>query len=104
MPWRMHAAEDQKHILIVDPDAETAEPLRRQLQQAGFIADATGDRATAMTVLQERAPHLVIVNWNMAGLAPLELFEWVRKTRLEKPLRLIILSDQSGGQGVVFGF
>ncbi|HSZ07582.1 MAG TPA: winged helix-turn-helix domain-containing protein [Steroidobacteraceae bacterium] len=103
MPWRMHAAEDQKHILIVDPDAETAEPLRRQLQQAGFIADATGDRATAMTVLQERAPHLVIVNWNMAGLAPLELFEWVRKTRLEQPLRLIILSDQSGEQEIVSG-
>jgi two-component system phosphate regulon response regulator PhoB len=99
----MLAAEDQKHILIVDPDAETAEPLRQQLQLAGFIAVATGDGATAMTVLQERAPHLVIVNWNMAGLAPLELFEWVRKTRLEQPLRLIILSDQSGEQEIVSG-
>jgi two-component system phosphate regulon response regulator PhoB len=99
----MLAAEDQKHILIVDPDAETAERLRHQLQLAGFIAVAIGDGAAAMTVLQERAPHMVIVNWNMAGLAPLELFEWVRKTRLVQPLRLIILSDQSGEQEIVSG-
>jgi two-component system phosphate regulon response regulator PhoB len=103
MPWRMLAAEDQKHILIADPDAETAEPLRQQLQLAGFIAVAIGDGARAMTVLQERAPHLVIINWYMPGLAPLELFEWVRKTRLERPLRLIILSDQSGEQEIVSG-
>jgi two-component system, OmpR family, phosphate regulon response regulator PhoB len=103
MPWRMLAAEEQKHILIVDPDAESAEPLRQQLQLAGFIAVAIRDGATAMTALQERAPHLVIVNWNMAGLAPLELFEWVRKTRLVQPLRLIILSDQSGEQEIVSG-
>jgi two-component system phosphate regulon response regulator PhoB len=103
MPWRMLAAEEQKHILIVDPDAETAEPLRQQLQLAGFIAAAIGDGATAMTMLQERVPHLVIVNWNMPGLAPLELFEWVRKTRIEQPLRLIILSDQSGEQEIVSG-
>jgi two-component system phosphate regulon response regulator PhoB len=103
MPLRMLAAEEQKHILIVDPDAETAGPLRQQLQLAGFIAVAIRDGATAMTVLQERAPHLVIVNWNMASLAPLELFEWVRKTRLVQPLRLIILSDQSGEQEIVSG-
>jgi two-component system, OmpR family, phosphate regulon response regulator PhoB len=103
MPWRMLDAEDQKHILIVDPDAETAERLRQQLQLAGFIAVAIGDGATAMTVLQERAPHLVIFNWYMPGLVPLELFEWVRKTRLEQPLRLIILSDQSGEQEIVSG-
>jgi two-component system, OmpR family, phosphate regulon response regulator PhoB len=103
MPLRMLAAEEQKHILIVDPDAETAGPLRQQLQLAGFIAVAIREGATAMTVLQERAPHLVIVNWNMAGLAPLELFEWVRKTRLVQPLRLIILSDQSGEQEIVSG-
>jgi two-component system phosphate regulon response regulator PhoB len=99
----MLVAEEQKHILIVDPDAETAEPLRQQLQLAGFIAVAIRDGTTAMTVLQERAPHLVIVNWYMPGLAPLELFEWVRKTRLEQPLRLIILSDQSGEQEIVSG-
>jgi two-component system phosphate regulon response regulator PhoB len=99
----MLAAEDQKNILIVDPDAETAEPLRRQLQLAGFIAVAIGDGAMAMKVLQDRAPHLVIVNWNMAGLAPLELFECVRKTRLEQPLRVIILSDQPKEQEIVSG-
>jgi two-component system, OmpR family, phosphate regulon response regulator PhoB len=103
MPWSMLAAEDQKNILIVDPDAETAEPLRRQLQLAGFIAVAIGDGAMAMKVLQDRAPHLVIVNWNMAGLAPLELFECVRKTRLEQPLRVIILSDQPKEQEIVSG-
>jgi two-component system, OmpR family, phosphate regulon response regulator PhoB len=103
MPWRMLAAENQNHILIVDRDVVTVEPLRQQLQQAGCVVLAITDAAAAVLALKERPPQLLIVDWNMSGLAPLELLECVRKTRLAQPLRLIILSDLSGEQEIVSG-
>jgi len=103
MPWRMLASENQKHILIIDRDAVTVEPLRQQLQLAGFVVLAITDGAAAMMALRKRPPQVVIVDWNMPGLAPLELLECVRKTRITQPLSLIILSALSGEQEVVSG-
>jgi two-component system, OmpR family, phosphate regulon response regulator PhoB len=99
----MLAAENQRPLLIVDHDAATVEPLQQQLQQAGFVVLAIADGAAAVAALRERSPQLVIVDWNMPGLASLELLECVRETRVEQTLRLIILSDLSSEQEIVSG-
>jgi two-component system, OmpR family, phosphate regulon response regulator PhoB len=103
MSGRMLAAENQKHILIVDRDVATVEPLRQQLKHAGFVVLASSDGAAAIVAVELRPPQLVIVDWNMPGLAPRELLECVRKARLVQPLGLIILSDLSGEQEIVSG-
>lgn len=99
----MLVAENQKQILIVDRDVATVEPLRQQLKHAGFVVLAISDGAAAVVAVELRPPQLVIVDWNMPGLAPLELLECVRKARLVQPLRLIILSDLSGEHEIVSG-
>ena len=99
----MLAAENQKQILIVDRDIPTVEPLRQQLKHAGFVVLAISDGAAAVVAVELRPPQLVIVDWNMPGLAPLELLECVRKARLVQPLRLIILSALSGEHEIVSG-
>jgi two-component system phosphate regulon response regulator PhoB len=103
MQARMPAAENQKHILIVDRDIAAVEPLRQQLRHLGFVVLAVTDGADAVSVVEQRPPQLVIVDWNMPGLAPLELLACVRNARLAQPLRLIILSDSSGEQEIVSG-
>jgi two-component system, OmpR family, phosphate regulon response regulator PhoB len=103
MLWRMLAAENQKQILIVDRDIAAVEPLRQQLQQAGFIVLAITDGAVAVSALERRPPSVAIVDWNMPGVTPFELLACVRKARLSRPLRLIILSDRSGEQEIVSG-
>jgi two-component system, OmpR family, phosphate regulon response regulator PhoB len=99
----MLAAENQKQILIVDRDAASVEPLRQQLGYAGFVVLAITDGAAAVVAVELRPPHLLMVDWNMPGLAPLELLARVRQARLVQPLRLIILSDLSGEQEIVSG-
>jgi len=99
----MLVAENQKQILIVDRDVATVEPLRQQLKHAGFVVLAISDGAAAVVAVELRPPQLVIVDWNMPGLAPRELLECVRKARLVQPLRLIILSDLSGEHEIVSG-
>jgi two-component system, OmpR family, phosphate regulon response regulator PhoB len=99
----MVAAERQKHILIVDRDIATVEPLREQLGYAGFVVLAIADGPAAAIAIAQRPPQLIIVDWNMPGLAALELIDRVRMARRLQPIRLIILSDLVAEHDVVSG-
>jgi two-component system phosphate regulon response regulator PhoB len=100
----MLATETNKQILIVDRDVAALEPLRQRLGETGFIVRAIADGAAAIAAVAERAPHLVIIDWNMPGPAALEVIQGVRKARVPQVTRLIILSALSGEQDVVTGF
>jgi two-component system phosphate regulon response regulator PhoB len=99
----MLAAERQKQILIVDRDIATVEPLREQLRQAGFLVLAITDGPAAAAAIAQRPPQLIIVDWNMPGLAAHELIDRVRVARRLRPMRLIILSDLTAEHDVVSG-
>jgi two-component system phosphate regulon response regulator PhoB len=99
----MLATETNKQILIVDQDVASIEPLRQKLGEAGFVVRAITDGSAAITAVAERPPHLVIIDWNMPGLAALEVIQGVRKARVPQAVRLIILSALSGEQDVVTG-
>ena len=99
----MLAPDNKKQILIVDRDVATIEPLRQKLTDAGFVVRAITDSAAAVPAIAERPPHLVIVDWNMPGLAGLELINALRRTRAPRAVRLIILSALAGEQDIVAG-
>jgi two-component system phosphate regulon response regulator PhoB len=99
----MLATEFKKQILIVDRDVATVEPLRQKLSDAGFVVRAITDGAAALTAVNERPPHLVIIDWNIPGFAALELINGVRRARIPQTVRLIILSSLAAEQDVVTG-
>jgi two-component system phosphate regulon response regulator PhoB len=103
MAWYMLATETNKQILIVDRDVAAVEPLRQKLGEVGFIVRAITDGTAAIAVVAERPPHLVIIDWNMPGLAALEVIQGVRNARVPQGVRLIILSALSDEQDVVTG-
>jgi two-component system, OmpR family, phosphate regulon response regulator PhoB len=99
----MLAIETNKQILIVDRDVATVEPLRQKLSDGGFVVRAITDGAAALKAVEERPPHLVIIDWNMPGFAALELIQAIRETRTSQTIRLIILSALAGERDVVTG-
>ncbi len=99
----MLATESNKQILIVDRDVASVEPLRQKLGEAGFVVRAITDGTAAVAAVAERPPHLVIIDWNMPGLAALEVIQGVRRARVPQAMRLIILSALSTEQDVVMG-
>ncbi len=103
MAWPMLATETNQQILIVDRDVASVEPLRQKLGEAGFIVCAITDGAAAIAAVAERPPHLVIIDWNMPGLAALEVIQGVRRARTPQVIRLIILSALADEQDVVTG-
>ncbi len=99
----MLATDTNKQILIVDRDVAAVEPLRQKLGEAGFVVRAITDGSAAIAAVMQRPPHLVIVDWNMQGLAALELIQGVRGARGSRTVRLIILSALSAEQDIVTG-
>jgi two-component system phosphate regulon response regulator PhoB len=103
MAWRMLAGGTQKQILLVDRDTAAVEPLRRKLEDSGFMVRMIVDGYAAVAELQERPPHLVVIDWGMPGFGAYEAIELVRSGRLALPVRLIILSARSEEHDVVEG-
>src|SRR5258708_35435542 len=99
----MLATDSNKQILIVDRDVAAVEPLRQRLGEAGFVVRAITDGSAAIVAVAERPRHLVIIDWNMPGLAALEVLQGVRRARAPQAVRLVILSALSGEQDVVTG-
>ena len=99
----MLANQTIKDILIVDGDLVSVEPLQNKLSEAGFSVRTITDSAAAVSAVCERPPHLVIIDWNMRGLAALEVIQSVRSARVPEAVRLIILSALAGEQDVVRG-
>lgn len=99
----MIATETNKQVLIVDQDIDAVDPLRQKLGEAGFSVRAISNGSTAMAVVAERPPHLIIIDWNMPGLGALELIQRLRGARAPQTVRLIILSALSGEDDVVTG-
>jgi two-component system phosphate regulon response regulator PhoB len=99
----MLATDTRKQILIVDRDIAAIEPLRQKLTDSGFQVRAISDGSAAVTAVAERPPHLVIIDWNMPGLAGIEVTRRVRKARLSHDVRLIILSTNAAEQDIVRG-
>ncbi len=98
----MLATETHKQILIVDRDVASIEPLRQKLGEAGFVVRAITDGSAAATAVAERPPDLLIIEWNMPGLAALEV-QNLRRSGAGHVVRVIILSDLSGEEHVVTG-
>jgi two-component system phosphate regulon response regulator PhoB len=99
----MLATEPNKQILIVDRDVASVEPLRHKLGEVGFVVRVITDVSAANAVVAERPPHLVIIDWNLPGLAALEVIQGVRRVRAPQAIRLIILSALADEHDVVTG-
>ena len=99
----MLAAGTQKQILLVDRDIPALEPLRLKLDDSGFNVRVVSDGYAAVTELEERPPHLVIIDWNMPGFGAREAIELVCSGQLRRPVKLIILSARSEEHDVVEG-
>jgi two-component system phosphate regulon response regulator PhoB len=104
MARRMPATEASKQILIVDRDVASVEPLRQRLGETGYAVRVITDGTAAIAAVVERPPHLVIIDWNMPGHAPLEVIQGVRRSPRQPAPRLIILSALSDEHDVVTGF
>jgi two-component system phosphate regulon response regulator PhoB len=99
----MATAGDIKKVLVVDPEIAAAEAIRQTLSEGGFSVSTMTDSLAVLAVICERPPDLVLIDWDMPGVAALDLLRAIRRARADRSIRLIILSAFASEQDVVRG-
>lgn len=96
----MQAGKTQK-ILIVDDDPQITMLMTAILQSSGFEIHVSSSGADALKVIDEKEPHLVLLDINMPGISGLETLEIVRKR--EEYTSVVLVSGNSGTEDVIKG-
>ncbi len=91
-------------VLVVDDDPSICELLNHILSSLGFESIPCNDGATAMTLLDERHPRLVISDWEMPGMDGLELCRRIRSRAGATHVHFIMLTMHTGKEQLAKAF
>jgi len=80
---------DHKHILVVDDEAQITRVLRTSLSTHGYDIRVANDGDTALEIMKDWTPDLVITDLAMPNMDGLEL---CRRLRLKTQVPIIVLS------------
>ncbi|MCC6615249.1 MAG: response regulator transcription factor [Anaerolineae bacterium] len=90
--------EDQRQILIVEDDSDTAEVVAALLETAGYTTVSVEDGTTALEEIQSATPDLVLLDLNLPDIDGLDV---LRSVREQSFLPMIILSGFTQGRDKV---
>lgn len=82
----------EANVLIVDDEEAILTLLRYNLEKEGFKVMATGDGAEALTMVKERRPDIIVLDWMLPGLSGVEVCERLRANDDTKGIPIIMLS------------
>jgi two-component system, OmpR family, phosphate regulon response regulator PhoB len=79
-------------ILLVEDEAALVTLLTYNLEKAGFEVRAAMDGEEAMTMLAERLPDLVVLDWMLPKLSGLEVCRQIRRGKATARLPVVMLT------------
>ncbi len=91
-------------ILVVEDEADLAELVAFNLQQAGHTVTTAGDGATALAEIQRAAPDLVVLDVMLPDIAGLEVCRRLRRSEATVSLPVIMLTAKGEEVDRVVGF
>jgi two-component system phosphate regulon response regulator PhoB len=83
------------YILIVEDEAPIREMLRLALSRAGFTLMEAGDTQQAHTLIFERLPQLVLLDWMLPGMSGIEFANRLKKDDITKDIPIIMLTAKT---------
>jgi two-component system, OmpR family, KDP operon response regulator KdpE len=84
-----HRMSEHKHILVVDDEAQITRVLRTSLSTHGYDIRVANDGETALEIMKDWTPDLVITDLAMPNMDGLEL---CRRVRARTQVPIIVLS------------
>ena len=79
-------------VLIVEDEPGLVELLKYNLERAGFDATAARDGEEAMTMLSERTPDLVLLDWMLPVTSGIEVCRRIRRSQESRNVPIIMLT------------
>ncbi|MEW6618852.1 MAG: response regulator [bacterium] len=96
--------EEKTHILVVDDEWEILEVIRNLLEVKGYEVTTAQSGKEALERLEERLPHLIILDILMPEMSGYEVCKKIRKSPVHKHLPIIILSSKSTIEDEIAGW
>ena len=84
------------HILVVDHDAAVQDLIRLNLTRAGHAVESSADAESALLVLDDCLPDLLLLDWDLPGQSGVSLIRRVRAQPRTRELPIIMVSARSG--------
>jgi len=92
------AAASGERVLIVDDNHDAAESLAMLVELIGNEAQVAYDGASALALLDEFRPGLVLLDLTMPGMSGFEVARAVRASAAHAGIRLVALSGRSADE------
>ena len=93
-----------KRVLLLDRDADSLSLLRGRLQQAGYGVTAMADSNQALQAVEREQPDLVMLDWDIPGVAPADLVGRMRRANGTKGPRVLLMSMLAAEPQILAGF
>lgn len=88
-------------ILVVEADPAARDLLALNLGRAGHLLSHADDAETALVMLDERLPDLVMVEWDLPGQCGISLIRRLRAQARTRDLPIIMVAGRSSEQDKV---
>ena len=92
-----------KRILIVEDEQPIREMVMFALASAGYEAREAADSRQAQTVIAERLPDLILLDWMLPGVSGIDFARRLKKQELTRELPIIMLTARAEEEDKVQG-
>ena len=92
------AAASAERVLVVDDNHDAAESLAMLVELIGNEAQVAYDGASALALLDEFRPGLILLDLTMPGMSGFEVARAVRASAAHAGIRLVALSGRSADE------
>lgn len=82
-------------VALIEDDESLALLLSYNLEAAGWSVECMLNGATALDRLIENPPDIIILDWNLPGLAGIEILRHVRRDSRTKTLPVLMLTGKT---------
>lgn len=83
------------HLLVVDSDPAIQTLIRLNLTRAGHAVESTADAESALLVLDDCLPDLVLLEWDLPGQSGVSLIRRIRAQPRTRDLPIIMVSQRA---------
>ena len=80
---------DDYRVLIVDDEEELATTIAERLQIRGIQAEIATDGETALKMIEENPPQVVVLDVMMPGIGGIEILQRMKAQNLQIPVILL---------------
>ena len=88
-------ASDKPPILIVEDEPSIVELVSFTLREAGWETVAVNTAAEAWEAIQQRLPHLILLDWMLPDQTGLRLLSRIRSDRQLNDIPVIMLTAKT---------